>query len=285
MIITSKKPIRVKSETTSWMVVGDVHGQWDAYRKLLDIMGKTASGPTRNLITLGDLVDKGPNSIQCIKATLGEEAKDRSGASKHFRFWGNHEIMMVEAIRSLGMDDFEDRMRVWRGSGVDGFLDEAGEGGGDRERVARLIDKIGIKNLAKFTSWHKMMEVDGLRFTHAGYCPDVGWTETSRLTPEDLWKKNSSGHYTKHLLHWASIRKPFLDYHGRTGSPVVFHGHSIPSRLYKKSIKSKNDVFYTFSKLHSHNRICLDGGAGKNKGITGCLVENGKYRLFYSPVK
>jgi hypothetical protein len=282
MLSSYKRPLGVDTGSDSYLIVGDVHGHWLPYKKLLKTLGKSAQSKNKILITLGDIVDKGPKSVRCLQATLGQEAAERADATDHHKLWGNHEIMMIETFASLGSSDFKLRMRAWKNSGMTSFLDEAGTTGSDRERTARLIDIIGSDLLGQFSRWKATFETPTMRFVHAGYCPDTGWEHAKRLSPSDLWRKTEEDGLIKHQRHWASIRKPFMDHRFPKGK-VIFHGHSTPRVVAMGSVKTQWDILTAFSRLPSHGRICLDGGSGKGMGVVGALVEDNTFQIFYSP--
>jgi hypothetical protein len=77
-------------------VVGDVHGMAATYRALLERLGYVRTGGAwrapfgRRLVQLGDLVDRGPDSLGCVETT--EELVD-SGVAEHVV--GNHEFNAV----------------------------------------------------------------------------------------------------------------------------------------------------------------------------------------------
>lgn len=281
MITTRWRPVGYHTQGT-WLIVGDVHGQWEAYKALLDYFGSLPYTDARTLVTLGDIIDKGPRSVKCLKATLTDKAKTRARADVHHRLWGNHEIMMVETLRALGTDSFKSRFETWKLSGADQMLNEVAPKGNDKERVKALIERLGVSTLANFGSWKGTLEAPGLRFAHAGFCPEAGFSRTAQLEPGDLWRP-VNGTLMKHKRHWASIRLPFLTYRGKWPG-LVFHGHSIPKCLFSRRIKRAQDLAYALDNRRTHGRICLDGGAGKGFGVAGAVIHNGHYQLLYAPI-
>jgi hypothetical protein len=78
-------------------VVGDVHGQFDALRRLEDRIAAHAAreGLTPRIVSVGDLVDRGPQSAQTV-------AHVRRGvaAGTHHAVLGNHEQMFLLALEA-----------------------------------------------------------------------------------------------------------------------------------------------------------------------------------------
>ncbi len=75
-------------------VVGDVHGQLDALDGLLHELGYDADGRHeggRRLVFLGDLVDRGPNSLE-----VAERVKDLCERGGALCTMGNHELNLLE---------------------------------------------------------------------------------------------------------------------------------------------------------------------------------------------
>lgn len=71
-------------DTDRHLVVGDIHGHYDAFMRLLD---KVNYDPSTDIIySVGDLIDRGPDSVKVVDFFLG----DRRYAIK-----GNHEHMML----------------------------------------------------------------------------------------------------------------------------------------------------------------------------------------------
>lgn len=82
------------------VAIGDLHGDHDAWRAiaraagLVDAKGKW-SGGTTTLVQMGDVVDRGPDSLRIIRdlQQLQKEARKRGG--KVIVLLGNHEAMMM----------------------------------------------------------------------------------------------------------------------------------------------------------------------------------------------
>src|SRR5271157_3617570 len=79
--------------------VGDIHGRADLLSALID---EAAREPRlrekRAIVFLGDLVDRGPDSLGAIDLAIGAAA--RIGADQEIALMGNHEAMMRLALDS-----------------------------------------------------------------------------------------------------------------------------------------------------------------------------------------
>ena len=75
-------------------VVGDVHGYFEILEKAIAELG---IGPDDRLISLGDLVDRGPHCERAIAWMRGSNEGPRAGFDAVLR--GNHEQLMLEGLR------------------------------------------------------------------------------------------------------------------------------------------------------------------------------------------
>jgi serine/threonine protein phosphatase 1 len=78
--------------------IGDLHGRSDLMKALFEIIAKTprAPGCRRTVVLLGDLIDRGPDSLGCLDLAI--EAKNRTGADLVDALAGNHEQMLLATI-------------------------------------------------------------------------------------------------------------------------------------------------------------------------------------------
>ena len=84
-------------EHNQLFVIGDVHGQAQALAAALNtIAAIPRAGNRRRLVFLGDIVDRGPHSLDAIKLTMS--AADRVDADDVVLLPGNHELMLLDAL-------------------------------------------------------------------------------------------------------------------------------------------------------------------------------------------
>lgn len=219
--------------------VGDIHGRLDLLDQLLFRIeaDERARGTAQTqLIFLGDLVDRGPNSAGVVQRAL--ELK-QSGRPVRL-LMGNHEEVFLKAlggslealrffvkiggratILSYGFDETEyDRLDY------DALLPE-------------LIARVPAEHVAFLKSFEDRIAIGDYLFVHAGIRPRV---------PID---EQSGGD-----LRW--IRSEFLDFRGDHGA-VVVHGHTITDAVEERS-----------------NRIGIDTGAFASGRLTALGLEGGE---------
>ena len=167
-------------------VIPDLHGRFDLLREALARIADHAAGSTGTIVALGDYVNKGPDSKQVV-------TRMRAGVFDGWGFFplkGNHDVMMVEALR--------DRSKM------DGWIEKGGDTtiksyGGDPSRIPEE-DVAWLDALP-------LMHIDAHRiFVHAGVDPDVPLGAQGDHTL--LWKRYAKG------------------YKGGFGDRHVVHGHN-----------------------------------------------------------
>jgi serine/threonine protein phosphatase 1 len=152
-------------------VIPDVHGRYDLLSDALSGITARSGGDAGVIVTIGDYVDKGPDSKAVIDLML-------SGAFDGFSLValkGNHDAMMVEALRDPA------KMAAWIEKGGDAALASYG---GDPAAVPPThiawLDQL------------RLMYVDAHRlYVHAGVDPGIPLGQQSEATL--LWKRYPKG--------------------------------------------------------------------------------------------
>lgn len=221
--------------------VGDIHGHLDmldaAIQRITD-----DGGPEAQIVFLGDLVDRGPDSAGVIERLRAGVAAGRNWTVLR----GNHDRMYSYFLEEhprpdpqilLGMDWFSDRI-----GGRSTLASYGIETGDDTRyfhihaRARAVIPQAHVRFMAGLPGHHL---AQGLLFVHAGIRPGVA---LERQTEDDMC--------------W--IRREFLDY--RDPHPwLVVHGHTPGQRA-----------------AHRGNRVNLDSGAGYGRPLTAAVFEDGR---------
>jgi len=84
--------------------IGDVHGRLDLLMKAIAAIDGHGVGDGSRIIMLGDYVDRGPESRGVVEYLMAHAERQRIVCLK-----GNHEAMMIEAIRGGDLN----RMSTW----------------------------------------------------------------------------------------------------------------------------------------------------------------------------
>jgi serine/threonine protein phosphatase 1 len=152
-------------------VIPDIHGRDDLLREALTGITARSGGEAGVIITIGDYVDKGPESKQVIDRLLSGVAEGWSFVALK----GNHDAMMVQALRDPA------KMAVWMEKGGDAALASYG---GDPAAVPQThvawLDRL------------RLVHVDAHRiYVHAGVDPGIPLDRQSETTL--LWKRYPKG--------------------------------------------------------------------------------------------
>lgn len=247
-------------------VIGDVHGQADALRATLSfIAGIPRAAAVRRLVFLGDIIDRGPASLEAIR--LAEDAKSLALVDDVVILPGNHELMLLDAIADPMMF-----MGDWLDNGGEELIFEAMP-----NCTARLLaDFADIARHAVPASFLNQMQngptslrIGDLLLVHAGLNPE-------RDASDFLSEPRSAAVGSD---HWAWIREPFLQWQGGWGPKrtwIVVHGHT---PAVSKLVTAENFAA-AGDKLVVHSRICLDAGSAKGiPQLAWAEFQDGRYRL------
>jgi serine/threonine protein phosphatase 1 len=191
--------------------VGDIHGRLD----LLDLLlvqieqddAERGLADTQ-VIFLGDLIDRGPDSAQVVERLL-----DLSRRSERVRLLlGNHEEVFLKALAGeKGALPFFARI-----GGKETILSygitEAQYGASDYDTLGDMLrERVPQSHIDFLNSFEDLIEIGDYAFVHAGIRPGVPLAEQS-----------------PGALRW--IREEFLGHHGPL-EKIVVHGHTIADEV------------------------------------------------------
>jgi serine/threonine protein phosphatase 1 len=152
-------------------VIPDIHGRYDLLDEALASVAARPCGEAGVIVTIGDYVDKGPDSKAVVDRLLsGVDAGWSLIALK-----GNHDALMVEALRDPS------KMAAWLAKGGDAALASYG---GDPAAVP-------LSHIA-WLDQLRLMHVDAHRlYVHAGVDPAIPLDRQSEATL--LWNRYPKG--------------------------------------------------------------------------------------------
>lgn len=144
--------------------VGDLHGDLEALKNILDTMrlySRTTNqwiGGNANLVILGDVVDRGPNSRELMDFIIKLEKESILSGGKVHTLLGNHELMLTMSVLNdsnpndmMAFNDFKD------------FPDQD-----PREALVNAFS-----GSSKYAEWNRtkktILQINGITFVHAGF--------------------------------------------------------------------------------------------------------------------
>jgi serine/threonine protein phosphatase 1 len=255
-------PFALNGETV--FAVGDVHGCLDEMTALLDTIGRLAaeSLAPRRLVYLGDMIDRGPSTIGVLRKWAEPEAQ--RGVERIDRVIGNHEILMLLAIR--GEAQAEKATALWLGDRTGGAKVLAEMRAAVRDPDARptyalAATALGEDTMRLLLGQRSHVTVGNTVFVHGGL---EGGTDIDSFLSSP-WTAGMQA-------RWAWITKGFLDWQGGFGGTLVVHGHTPPNK--HRPLSQMDDTL-----AFRHDRLCLDAGSALTGIVAAAEIRDGRYRL------
>jgi serine/threonine protein phosphatase 1 len=247
--------------------IGDIHGRSDLLAALIDEAAREPKlRDKRAIVFLGDLVDRGPDSLGAIDLAMA--AKARAGADEAIALMGNHEALMRLALDPESpWDDAIDAFDTWIGNGGDRTVAEFLKVGERPDYLDDLLTEARASLPPRVLAWLSSLRVSWrsgqVLFVHAGVNPEVEleaflavpWNVALAKLDEDR--------------HWAWVRRPFLDHRpGTNGFSgfFVLHGHT-PNDARPKASHADQIAGY---------RLNLDAGSAMT-GIAKMAIIRDRY--------
>jgi len=213
------------------LAVGDIHGM---YEKLIMLMEKIQFDPEEDLLVfLGDYVDRGPDSVQCLQYVYDLQ---HSSPDSVVCLLGNHEVMMSSYLM---------QKRGSYNALIADYADSWLENGGF-ETLQQLneLDKDKREELVEWaTNLPIRFQYQEFFFCHAGVDPDVPLPAQTEF--DMLWRRQQ---------WWEQYR----------GEETIVVGHT-PVQKVKKRAKFAKPLF-----LPNHVIMC-DTGSYMPGGKLSCV--------------
>jgi serine/threonine protein phosphatase 1 len=255
-------PFALNGETV--FAVGDVHGCLDEMTALLDTIGTLAAEASapRRLVYLGDMIDRGPDTIGVLKRWA--EPERLRGVDRIDRVIGNHEIIMLLALR--GEAQAEKASTMWLGDRTGGGKVLAEMRAAVRDPLAPVsyalaVEAFGEDVMRLLLAQRSHVSLGNTVFVHGGL---EGGTDNEAFlaTP---WTAGMQA-------RWAWITKGFLDWQGGFGGTLVVHGHTPPGKHWPLAQMEDPHLFL-------HDRLGLDAGSALTGIVAGAEIRDGRYRI------
>lgn len=183
--------------------IPDLHGRFDLLQLAIARITEHSGGRCSTVVTLGDYVDRGPNSRQVITRLMDW----RSETLTLVALKGNHEAMMWETCNNLAESSW------WIRNGGDRTLASYGQSSRTIPDL-RVIPETHLQWIANLALVH----VDQHRvFVHAAVDPKIPLVQQNEKTL--LWDRYPKGfdlgHGRRHVVH---------GHHANLMAPIVTRG-------------------------------------------------------------
>ncbi|MBL9116808.1 MAG: serine/threonine protein phosphatase [Verrucomicrobiaceae bacterium] len=210
--MTNLEQINRESQGTTW-VIGDVHGCFTALTTLVERVGIS---PGDTIITLGDYVDRGPQSRDVIEWLI-----ERERTSRLIPLIGNHEIMMLKALEDSISQKAWESMYVGGHATLESYGSE-----GSPAKITQIPDEHWDFMIRRLRRYH---ENEKFIFAHASVDPFVELEAQTDIAL--LWSI-----FEPQALHQSG--RPIICGHSeqRSGLPsMLAHGVCIDTGAFRPS--------------------------------------------------
>ena len=256
-------PFDVKGEAV--FAIGDVHGCARELGALLGAIRRLAaeSAGRRRLVYLGDMINKGPDSVGVLEQWAEDEA--RHGVDHIDRLMGNHEIMMLLTVIGGPHAHKAETMWLSKRMGGDKLLEQMrGRAGRPDARPDHALLEAALGDAVVHRLWgmRSHVRLGNTLFVHGGLDPHAD--------PDEFLTRPWTS-FTE--ARWAWINHGFLDWKAGFKGTLVVHGHTPPDK--HRDISGMDDP-------HSFegDRLGLDGGSARTGIVTAAEIRDGRYRIF-----
>lgn len=250
-------------------VIGDVHARGGALEvALAAIAAVPRAAPVRRLVSLGDLIDRGPANLYAIDAVLG--GRETALVDRVDLVPGNHELVLLDAVEDPTWAPF------YADIGGLALIDELDPHAQAKtpSDVSRLLrDRLPDGFLERVRQAPSHLRIGDLVLVHGGLYPTTDKAAQDRFLAQ--------GRVATEKEHWAWIRSPFLDWTGGWDTnrrAVVFHGHSA---AVEKPVPA-DSYFGAADLIDTHRRVNLDAGSAVCEQVGFAELRGGadpRYRL------
>lgn len=228
--------------------IGDVHGRADLLTALLEALAEDVARLKPEQVTailLGDLIDRGPNSLEVLGLAMGGLGAFTKRPVKDVCLLGNHDYWLRQAVDGSLQDD---DLRFWGANGGEATWRSFGitRVVGARDMVMQTRRRLPDPVLEFVMSMSVTYRVDDYLFVHAGIDP-----------------RQPLNNQTLKTLCW--IRDPFLNPEVWPFELTVVHGHTV-------------EWNHGEPLVHGH-RIGIDTGAVNTGVLTALEINSGQMRF------
>ncbi|WP_420403737.1 metallophosphoesterase family protein [Nisaea sp.] len=230
------------------IAIGDVHGRADLLTALFEAVAEDIARLKPEQVTailIGDLIDRGPNSLEVLGLAMGGLGAFTKRPVKDVCLIGNHDYWLRQAVDG-SLDD--DDLRFWGANGGEATWRSFGitRVVGARDMILQTRRRLPDPVLEFILSMSVTYRVDDYLFVHAGIDP-----------------RQPLNNQTLKTLCW--IRDPFLNPEIWPFELTVVHGHTV-------------EWNHGEPLVHDH-RIGIDTGAVNTGVLTALEINSGQMRF------
>jgi serine/threonine protein phosphatase 1 len=201
------RPLKATISPGDVIALGDIHGCFS----LFDQFCNYVKGSGAHVILLGDLIDRGPQSLEVLQRAYNmSQSPEEWGLEQFTVILGNHEYMFLDAISGPFMSTV-----LW--------LQNGGEKDHDR-----------VESMGKYADWLRGLPiyttVGETLFTHAGVYPGEDPADTLRRpqgTAKLVWMREPFLTYGPEFHEWGPYLKEVVFGH----TPRGVNPYEIPSGI------------------------------------------------------
>ena len=174
-------------------IIGDVHGHLDALERLLAHLGVGGEVPAgTELVFLGDLIDRGPESAQVVDRVM---ALCRQGRARCIL--GNHEFNFVQFNTETAPGS-----GVYRRKRSDKNLTEVAETWSSYRAYGKKANEVRVQHVEWMKTLPVALSLDGIQMVHACWSPELlaecearndGWY-LSEQDWDTAWQKGTAAY-------------------------------------------------------------------------------------------
>ncbi len=177
------------------VVVGDIHGCFKSFRRLVEEELQLTKSDT--LYLLGDYIDRGPSSRQVVEYIL--RMQDSGFDVQPVR--GNHEEMLIDAYRSMQNNDFF----LWVMNGAESTLESYGIEYLSQQGIG-VLKELPEEHISFMRELPYYIMLDDYIIVHAGinYHVEEPYNDISSM----VWCRDCSNDFEK------------------SGGRIIIHGHT-----------------------------------------------------------
>lgn len=251
--------------------VGDIHGDIDQLKAITEYAN--INYPEHIKVSLGDVIDRGIDSIACLNYVL-----------ENYDVYvpGNHELMMIGTIFNIPgySETFFDNGGLW----LYGLFKEKYDS--NKHLYDILENELG-DNFQRFIQDGKLLPTKeynpklhhksgNVIFVHAGIMPGINYMNS--IYNSNVYNFNESNPVwirDKFLTHKSSYCKD-----ENNEDVIVVHGHSFEHYIKHAPNIHNPNLFWNpgFTRLDGY-RLGLDTGNYATGFLTGAIIENSKYKI------